>query len=353
MRSDPERGDVGLATQTFRVGDALDAPLDLLFEDVVDVFVVGLETFVVDRGSRSIKVLDERGRLVRTLLGAGEGPGEAIALAGARPVDDSLVIAYDLRWPRITTLSLEGDVQSTVQVTANGASRSDRLLGVLASGAVLTSNLKYGNVVEGIMTDEVHVWRVSPDGQSADPLLVLSGLRRYPVERRGIEVGLTHPLSGLAYIDVYEDSIFASDGFEDIKIFTGDGGFVRSIALPPPTSSYENALTAIFGLLGDSLETEPADAPTLPTPPSISGLMVDSEGRVWIRRFEASLHSPWLGDPGGGDWLMMTRQGVSLSQFSLPGGFRPTAVSGSAMVGTFTDALGVETVAKFSLEFAN
>lgn len=95
---------------------------------------------ILNEGSSELRFYDARGRHLRTVGGAGEGPGEYRRLAGAVGVDDSLLV-FDAALARLSVLDLDGVYGRSFRIEPTAdpirPARMYRLAGILGDTALV------------------------------------------------------------------------------------------------------------------------------------------------------------------------------------------------------------------------
>lgn len=338
------------------IGEGREDDPAYLFDQVRSISVTADERLVVsDFGRASLRVYGLDGDLDRRLGGRGEGPGEFGGVAASWLVEPDTVRVYDHRLVRFVTLRLDGTHVGTVPLEPEG--RPDHLAGALPDGSVVLGWASFGSGDQGIVADQMTYARWSAEGAFLGAFTEVPGMWRYapedvpgPVPLPGI-----HPFSPFPHAVVRGGELLYTNGVGgEITAFTPEGGVVDTIVVPVEAPSVDEARRALAAVLGERdragvLEEVPAAERI----PSVAELLVDDRGRLWAQRYEPEEDASWLGSwrlRGGGEWLVLDRDGELLATLEMPGDFTPKAIRGSLVAGVVTDELDVQRVVVHRLE---
>jgi len=327
------------------------------FFDVVTPFSVKGQGLVVpEAGANVVRVFDESGELIRTLGGPGEGPGEFTGLQAAWPHADTIE-AYDINLRRITRFFPDGSNQVIRLMDAPGSAE-----------AVIPGRLDDGWAVMGIESagtgrrDGMVVHWFGADGAYRGEIARTEGMARFssPGGPSGPD-----PLSPRAVFAVAKGAVYVGETIEpSIRILDPAGILLEEVRWDPGDQAPPaEALERVVDLV--RARSDPAEAAALraylhsfPLRDRISSfwdLIVDERGFVWVRPYDAALHSMALdgsplGGPGpGGEWSILTAEGEEVGLIQVPAGLEPMWISNEWMVGIHRDPLGVESVRKHAL----
>jgi hypothetical protein len=150
------------------------------------------------------------------------------------------------------------------------------------------------------------------------------------------------------------DTIFHTDGLNGELEVVGPGGLlVRTIQAPIEPWTFREARQRLeieldSTRLGNFSDVE--DLPTADSIPTISELLTDALGRLWLKRYNPSTDSHWLGRMRtGGEWLALSTSGQLVMRLTVPDSLRLMDVDGERIAGVTTDDLGVERVQVYEL----
>lgn len=361
----PEGTPVEVAAEpTIDVGvgpTALDVDAAEQFHDVRAPFLLDDGRLAVpDGGSKSIRVFDSAGSFVRSLGGAGQGPGEFRRLDEAWHRGDTIE-AWDWTLGRLTRF-FPGDSLEVVGFEGGSGPRQV-VPGTLSDGWVVAE------VESATMggRDEMAVQHFGPDGSRRGLIARVRGMSRY----RTSFGGGPDPLSPQAVLDVANGRVFVAETLTpEIRVLTPSGDPVRTIRWEPdPRPSPEEAARQTIEAIvarGDPLVSGgSSDGAELrkrlrayPVREEVSAFwsfLVDEEGFVWVQPYDPRRHSIHFGVSAGatgpgGEWIVFSPGGRRLTSVRMPEGLRPTEITADAVVGIRRNDVGVETVQVHPLE---
>ena len=320
---------------------------------------------VADRGALDIRVFESTGRLRARMGGRGRGPGEFQSIGGMWLTSAGSIAAWDPASRRITTFAPDGRRLSADRVEAGGDGNLEVFFGSFANDDVALASLNSGQPRPGDVVPDVWiVQRYGLEGSYRAHLGHVRGMRRF--NRNAVL-----PFTPMPFVVVRRDSLFVSDGYEaQVTIRDTYGITATTLELPfPPNpsadrvwSSLETALrrrvsdagaSAITRLALDHLLNErvPRDGRF----PRVAGLLLDSEGYVWVKVYDPLVDSIWLKErayapaPGGVWQVLSPEQGRIVASVEIPDNLRPAEIKGHRLLGVVTDELGVERVVVHTL----
>lgn len=334
------------------LGDA-DAPLEYQYEAIADaVPIPGLGYAVADQQRNQIFLYDESGNHRRTVGGPGGGPGEFQALGSLRICGDSL-LAFDWRAGRLSVFDLDGELLGTTQLQETSDSshpiHTYKLRGVVGRELVLAP------------------WAIMPVGHSevgvywdSAPVLVygLGGRvqREFPEPYRtemfvGTQGVSGRPFGSRTVMAVQGDRLFLGTGEDfEVKVFNAAGTLERIIRRSwtprPVTSAVVDSLIEFrIRQAGGTSRADPRveglrrmleSAPVPDQMPAFSGLLSDSQGRLWVREYQA----PYEDVPQ--EWSLFDKEGVWIGTVSMPDRFDVRAFGETEVLGVWRDELNVQ-----------
>jgi hypothetical protein len=312
------------------------------------------EIAVLNGGTAEIRMYDSAGRHVRSFGGRGRGPGEfAWPLWMLVAPGDTLVV-YDANLRKFSLFTATGDFARDVAVGELSIGYR-YAAGVLNGGAILMTNTGTPpSKVDGVSRDTILLRRISTTGIELPPL------GRHPGEesfwrvenRRGEGAGM--PLGfGRSFAVATSDSfiyIGTTDAFE-IRSFTHDGALrriLRADVAPVPVtpdlieSHKQRSLAGWPDSASQARFQRVLDAMPYPaTMPAFSRVAVDDREHLWVREYPQHEDSA--------DWHVFDRHGHLRASVRLPAGFRESIIHRDRIIGTWSDANGVERVQVFAL----
>ncbi len=326
------------------------------FEVVTPFGIEGQGLVVPEAGANVVRVFDRSGELIRTLGGPGQGPGEFTGLRAAWPHADTIE-AYDMDLRRITRFLPDGSNQVIPLLDAPGSAE-----------AVIPGRLEDGWAMMGIESagmgrrDQMVVHWFGADGAYRGEIARTQGMARFssPGGPSGPD-----PLSPRAVFAVTKEAVYVGETLEpSIRIFDPAGILLEEIRWEPgglvsPADALEQVLDSVLARSDPVEATAPREyLHSFPLRERISSFwdfILDDRGFVWVRRYDAAVHSMALdgsplGGPGpGGEWSILTAEGEEVGRVQVPAGLEPMWISKEWVVGIHRDPLGVESVRMHAL----
>jgi hypothetical protein len=340
------------ATPSLSIGEGPGGPESPIFGVSGIVRLSDGRIVVADRGPRLL-IFDATGRYIRTLGRKGGGPGEFSSISGIQLLANDTVLVVDNSNRRISYFTADnGFGRSTTIPSENNV---PRIAGALSDGTLVGSRRISGpspSQGEG-------VWWI-PREQQVFRFDVAR--RTYTILRTFSQPGgsLTIPYQGGTRILVVMGAPMPqpSVALAGRRIYVTTGEQFEIMVYPPdsrnPTiirrADYEPRAMTQADLIGWFTEQEAFNSrvtidfnrvqwniPRGFPVSAISALQVDQEGNVWAEE------GPWV---TGRDkaWSVFAPSGRHIAQVVMPPGFRPFEMRGEAVLGVWTDALGVEHV---------
>jgi hypothetical protein len=307
---------------------------------------------VADGGSSTVRVYGSDGSVRTVTGGPGDGPGEFRWINQLRHRPPDTLVVFDAEIGRLTTLVDRGRrVGSTTTFRADDG-RVEIWLGRFADGSHAMAWIRQPTTERDpsrLTPDRMAIARFTRDGTFAGPLAEESGMRRLgccPI-----------PFSPHFTGAVLGDVAYHLDGLHaELRRtrLSGDG------LTPLPVAMAETSLDAAwdrYQRYADSSDVvrfaEMRRAPGLDSVPAFSDLLVDDEGRLWLKEYDPAVDSHWALRPRtGGHWRVLLADGTPVARVSVPETFRLMDVRGNAVAGLARDDLGVERVEVRSLDRA-
>lgn len=321
-----------------------------LFQQIVDVELgTSGELIVADAGLGAIRIFDPAGGFLVQTGRTGDGPGEFRWLRSLATAGEGEVVAWDSKAARLTWVDVSGTVLRSVPLerseAANGVGTLDLLVGPLSDGSVLVGTVGLGSR-DRVGPDLISIERFGPDGTHRGRVLETTGFHRDRLTER-----LTGPVA------FSPRPMFALDG-ASLYHTTGERGVVfrtvsgarDSIVVPIQPAALGSAWDVLRARLTEAevtLYDQALDhAPRPDSLPALSGLLVDTDGSIWVKAFDPATDALWIAASNGtgGVWSVVSPAGVPVSRVALPSGFAPHVLTDSSVVGVHTDALGIQRV---------
>jgi hypothetical protein len=301
---------------------------------------------VADRGSSTIRVFGSDGGFLTEMGGEGDGPGEFRLISGMWITAPDTLHIWDSSAMRLTTFVADGSLVGTERFAASqpaGPGGSlDGLAGLFSDGGpALSWTVPGPRIGGGVAPDRTVFGRFNSDGTLQHFLGEGEGLHRH--------AGSPDPFSPYPHATVYRDSLYFMNGVGGrIAVFSPDGGGVaRTIDVPAPHMPVDEAWTAFREtVLAEGRESllRRVPAPKLEHTPSLAGLLIDDQGRLWVKLYDPKSDSVYFGRPPGvgGEWWVLTPVGQILARVAMPARVVPLQITGDRLLGISVDALDVQ-----------
>lgn len=347
--------------------DALTRPTDAtLLEDGSLWVVFGREA--------TIRVVDPRGRIVRTVGRRGSGPGEFTRPGAVQPYFDSVVIADP---PRLTLHPVTGgDPRTFVPVSPQQGSSDGALLPVayLAGGRTLLFPRIRGTGLRPNLVDSVVLRAVGGDEDRPVAFAALNwtGSRmviRDPDATGPAAVFTDHPFGAYDLWAVQPDGrgvlvvdrhTAADAGRVLLRIIDPQGDTVvdRRVVIGPPRrirdSQVDSVVDQLVQMILESRGARPpnprvgarwvrdalGDVP--PFHPPVDDLLAAADGTIWLRKTDVAA-------PDEQEWLRLDARGDPLERVRLPGDVRILDAREDVVWGYQRDELDVPYLLKLRL----
>jgi hypothetical protein len=324
------------------------------FQRIVTPFLLPDGHLVVpDAGANTIRVFAPDGRFVTAFGRPGEGPGEFASLSRAWARGDTIE-ASDGRLYRITRFTLDGVVESVAFRGGQGA--DSPIPGSLGDGWAIS-----GVAAAAMGTrDQIAVHQLSRSGERGGEIGTTEGFLRF----NSGQFGGPTPLSPKPLLAAHGGRVYIGESMTPrIRVVDAQGAQIAEIGWqpdpPPPLDATLRAVidSAVAGQPTDAQAVMREGFATAPPPtglPVIGGMIVDSEGFVWIRPYDPFVHAYAVGGLSrsgpGGRWLVFAPDGARVAEVEAPADVEPVSITRDALVGIHRDELGVESVQVYALE---
>lgn len=290
-----------------RIG-TLDGDAPYVFGDVrgIDADAEGT-IYVLDYQASEIRAFGPDGQYLRTVASEGGGPGELTEANGMILLGDSLLWVQDhAQW---TFLALRTDGIEVRRVPMHVRNYSYVWNGTVDDHGRFWKPTTHSVEPRGMPPEEglqessarSYLVRLDPSSQVKDSIFLGERTSRYHVTRRGNgwmsrtvpyqpnPITIVDPSGGLWMTD---GSAYRIARLDD----SGDTLMIVEAGVPPPSVTEEDRDVLVSSMLerGEEFRRAAEDlANVLPeTKPAISGLVVDDEGRLWVRRGEDERREP-------------------------------------------------------------
>jgi len=314
--------------------------------------------WVASGGANRLAIFDERGELVTSRGGTGEGPGEFGFLGAAAPFRGDSAIAFDVRLARVTVvdrLGRYGRVLSIARGPGGGAMLNPVLIGSDRTGRVVVEGRIF--FFEGSSTrDSAVVAAFASDGSSARQLMRLPHTLSYGLEIGGrIERGNPPYSPQAAFAMVGPLLVGAVSDIPALRVVDVDSGRELQIELPCTLSAVEDRHVDAY--ISAQLQESPDPAftrqrlnavPFAPTVPMWGKMIGDPAGYVWFGA--SSFVQEHHGHATTTDWLVAdVEDGRIVARVRTPPGLVVTSIQGKSIAGVRYDEHGLESVQVYQL----
>lgn len=320
-----------------------------LFQRITDARMTADGSVVVADGGQSvIRVFDQDGKFLAQMGREGQGPGEFSRLKTIWVVPPDTIGAWDPGNARVTYFTMDGRLTRSAQLSpplgSAKAGTPDVFVAEFGDGSFAVGIYRAGGIKVGPGTpDSISIEQFGLDGAFQRHIGEVDGLTRF---------GRTPiPFSPHPDFAQHGDSVYFTDGMAGrVEVWSSERSGARTMELPIEAPEMEGAWKQLestlqaqdasmwLGLLPDMPREEPI--------PSILGLLVDSAGRLWTKKYDPATDALWLsgGRARGGEWSVMSPGGTPVATVQVPHGLALLQVTGDRMLTLSADTLGVERV---------
>ncbi len=335
------------------IGAAQGDSADLLFAVTGVAQLDDGRILVVNGGTHELRFYDGTGRLVRSVGGEGDGPGEFRFPALLAVTSADTIVVFDPEARRFSVLNGQGRFVRTIPLTAFIGSPVGRVSG----GRIITesSTASAGpDSQEGEIANSVVFATADPRAGILDTVAVAPGASLY-LWKEGRRFGFTPvPFTAQPAAVVAGDLVYVVlTHVPEIRTYRVDGRLLRIVrvlgGLPDlPRSAFTNAVRQLTDGDGDAREAARLRrvyaAMSRPRrQPLFDRVLVDRLGDVWARRL--------LPDTASGPrrWVVF-EGGRPLGSIQTPAGLHVEEIGEAYLLGVARGRDGVERVERFRLE---
>lgn len=301
--------------------------------------------YVVDFQEPGIIELNHDLGYERTIGREGEGPGEFGRAATVQILEGDSLIVWDSQLQRLTFFPPGGSEAASVH--ALGTQERSGTTWRLAAGAYLarssTAYMADGSD-QGSTRSEVLRHVREEEGRVVDEVIFsYPAAERLVLRVEGAVSVAGHPFGRSSFVGLLADGRIAHASSDALEVKTIDlTGDVQTAFSYPTTYmpvSRRDLAAAADGLSGDLARLLREGAPY--SWPSLTGLVVDDEGRIWIGLRDADL-TKW-------EWAAFHVDGTHQFSVEFPAGFEVHAVRGGRIIGVEQGDLGVPRILAYQL----
>jgi hypothetical protein len=318
----------------------------------------GGEIVVLNAGTSEIRIFDRTGRFLRSLGGAGTGPGEFRSPRLVGHAGDTLFIA-DRVTARITELLVDGTPARSIRIAPTDAATGLTVVGRFADGrwAVVSGGSSSLNGPQRTYRDTSQVGILAPDATGgavwigsfpSQTVFVFN-----PANAPHGEVAAAVP-SGPGWVSAVSGTevLIGDTGANVIGAFSNAGAVLRLITVPLGLSVLTDEMITRWRQRAIAANPSERARPYLtalysravlgPSLPVLGSIVSAADGSLWVEPYRADPAEP-------ASWVVLDTAGKLRATVSVPGGFRITEAGPGYVVGVHTAADGIETVRLYQL----
>lgn len=322
--------------------------------------------------SQLVRVHDETGRLVRTIGGKGEGPGEFSRASVLGFLSDTLWVfdhgTYRISYFDSGTGALIESVQAPVDLGDGPGEDPPRPSGLLPDGTMSARTMAWSRQVASGEITETVMFRWTRDGELIDTLAVIpltnttwelsppgGGYWSYQSQPFADAelVSLSPSLPEIVHVDRSPPGPESKPTFHVTKTsYAGDTVFRRSFSYEPvplDAAVVDSVVRIRAEEMSERTDYSRGEVSTwareaLYTPeyfPSVEAVVVGMDGTAWLQ----------LTDDGDGslEWLGLAPDGATLGAVEAPRAFRLLAATADRWWGSATDDLDVPYIVRYDI----
>ncbi len=313
-------------------------------------FLPSGELAIANSGTGEILVVTAEGDLISRFGGLGEGPGEFSVITSLHVREDGSLVAYDDRQGRLTAFSADGELLGTRKLT--DPSPIADLIPVLASmdGPVLAvygDNRSFGN--NEIRQDTTPLFRFTPESTIPDTVGMWAG-KAWSFQAVSAGMSRVQLAFGpdLLHSGHGDWAALAETHAPLVRVYSPSGEATMQIVWhevgrPVTDEDYEDwqdDRRADMGDYPEEIQEQFAAAPRFDTHPLIDGILVGSDGSIWVAPTAL----------GGRQWVRFASNGDLLSSLQIPRNAEALHYHAGRLAVLEKDRLDVETVVIYEIQ---
>ena len=311
---------------------------------------------VANSGTSELRLYSRDGRLLRTVGGSGDGPGEYRYLRSIFRLAGDSIVAVDAIARRVTLYSPDGSLVRTWPLVELGPFTAPPPVARLSDGRWLTiTSRTVGRPPDPV--EFISLLVTYPGAtHSADTVAeVPSGpglFKACGVDLRSMcRVNTPFPLQ--ARIAVGQDRVYGGNGERfEVRVISSTGileGIWRvewSRRVVTSTDLARDKAALLASAPNDEVRRQLAvdydEAPAPEAMPAYSGLVVDVLGNLWAEEYHTSYD-------GEKQYLVFSSMGEVIARIQLPSNLNITEIGADYVLGVWKDDSGVEFIREYSL----
>lgn len=329
------------STPVVDLGRVLDDPHQEFSGTVIPVRLSDGRLVVANGGSHEIRMFDANGTWLKSIGRDGEGPSEFRSLGWLHLGVGDTLRTYDWSLLRISVFAPDGSFQRATYLGAPGEFVGVRPVGVFDDGGIVThtQNAVTVNAPAGVLRDTVAVLVHDGTGKLRDTIGHYPGSEAWVVRAENRMSVSGRPFGRDFFAATHGTQLIAGAADSpEIQVLDADGRLRRivrwSAAMRPVTAA---DIAAFISRAGEGWEAGSEakrqryvetlkEAPYPQTMPAYAGVVVASDGSLWIRRYADSDRATFDVIDSTGTW-----QGA----VQAPDRFTPSQILPDLAVGTW------------------
>lgn len=313
---------------------------------------------VANGGTQEIRYYDAAGKHLRTIGGAGGGPGEFQFLSWIRGLPGDSLLAYDMRQRRLSTFDSTGALVGSETLTFDGQKGSPRPVERFPDGTLLIqtgSAFSAGELKSGARRDSVIYLHSSADGTTLNEVTGLRGSEGF-IKTDGQSITVAKlPFGRSSSYSLAGEHIFAADNdVYEIRVYSPNGDLERLIrrsgkARPVAQADIDEVKRKRIDEIDNpafrkEMEGILAEMPIPATMPAFAEFRTDSADDLWVKEY------PGADADAPSTWTVFDPEGQMLGQLSMPARFQVMQIGDDFVLGVWKDDLDVEHVRMYALQ---
>ncbi len=333
-------------TPVINLGDAAGGPNEEFSGFVSAAQLSDGRLAVASGGANELRLFDPNGSFQSRIGGSGDGPGEFRSLGWLNAGAGDTLRTYDWNSLQVSVFSDDGVFQRSLSLGVPSGMVGLRPIGVLRDGQVIaqSQNAVTPNSQGGIRRDTVAILAFSATGQLVDTVGRFPGNEDW-IERAGNSVSVSElPFGRKLFGAVYQSVVFVGTAdAPEVLVKRADGSIVRIIRWnSEPVAVTPTEIAAYIEQAGNGWEPGSqvvrdrylASLREVPFPkflPAYAGLLVSSNGALWVRRSTSSVSSTAM------IYEVFDSTGTWQGAVQLPPRFAPSHITPDHVLGTWMD----------------
>jgi hypothetical protein len=299
---------------------------------------------------------DPNGRFQHAAGHLGRSPGAFMIVGDILAMPGDSVLAVDPEVRRVSVFGPDGEFARLESIDFREAG-SPSAVSVLSDGTILgTREFEFEEGMSaGLNRDSVPLVILQPGGGFTNTRTLFPTSQHWLFEFGEGLAGGPAPFGAESHVAGTVDGFwFGSGDTAEITYHGADGRLQKILrwqgsAEPLPAERFEKfeadamAAAARNGAALAEMRNFLRDLPSPDTTPYLGGMIVDPDGRLWIRPYHV-----WT-EQAGGWWTVFDADGRRMGMVEIPAGFEIRAIGSDRIYGVWTAEDGVESVRVYAL----